>query len=81
MRITAKIKNIDKDLCAEVNVKLEANDTGDLLLRSVVYQGILRAMRDANKRAFYEAMSAFAEEDFDAAMEFLSGEGEDNDEE
>ena len=80
MKITAKVKNIDTDLRAEVGVRVESKDAGDLLLRHVIYQAILRAMRDTDKRAFYEAMLEFAEEDFDGAMEWLSGEGEDNEE-
>ena len=81
MRITTKIKNIDKNMRAEICVKIERNDAGDLLLRSALYEAILRAMRDTDKKSFYSAMASFAEEDFVNAMEWLSNEDEDNDEE
>lgn len=80
MRITTKIKNIDDDMRAEIGVRVENNATGDLFLRAAMYEAILRAMRDTDKKSFYEAMASFAEDDFDGAMEWLSGEGEDNEE-
>ena len=43
---------------------------------AMVFVAILRNMKDTNKRAFYEAMSQFAQEDFDDASEFLYGEQE-----
>ena len=80
MIIKTKIKHINEDLCAEIAVSIESNNPSDVLLRPAVYESVLRAMRDTNKKAFYTAMSSFAEEDFDSAMEFLSNEDEDNDE-
>lgn len=72
MRITTKIAHIDEDLRAEIGVHVETTGPSDFILRPAVYEAILRAMRDSNKKAFYTAMSSFAEEDLN--------EGEDNDE-
>ena len=80
MKITTKIKHIDKDMRAEIDVRVENNATGDIFLRAAVYEAILRAMRDTDKSSFYSAMASFAEEDFDSAMDWLSNEGEDNEE-
>lgn len=79
MKITTKIKDIDENLCAEIGVCIKSDNASDVLLRPAMYEAILRAMRDTNKKAFYTAMSSFAEEDFDSAMEFLSNEDEDED--
>lgn len=81
MRITTKLAYIDEDLRTEIKVKIENNAPSDIILRPAMYEAILRAMRDSNKKAFYTAMSSFAEEDFDSALEFLSNEDEDDDEE
>lgn len=80
MKITTKIKNIDTDMRAEIGVRVENNATGDLFLRSAMYEAILRAMRDTDKTSFYRAMASFAADDYDSALEFLSGEGEDDEE-
>lgn len=78
MRITTKIEHIDEDLHAEIGVAVETTSPSDFILLPAVYEAILRAMRDTNKKAFYTAMSSFAEEDFDSALEFLTGEDEDS---
>ena len=78
MRITTKIEHIDEDLHAEIGVRIETTGPSDFFLRSTAYEAILRAMRDTDKKAFYTAMSSFAEEDFDSALEFLTGEDEDS---
>lgn len=78
MRITTKIEHIDEDLHAEIGVAVETTSPSDFILLPAVYEAILRAMRDTNKKAFYTAMSSFGEEDFDSALEFLTGEDEDS---
>lgn len=75
MRITTKINELDEDLRAHVSAKLERNNATDHFLTAVHYVAILRAMRDADKDAFYHAMAQFVTDDeLKSAKEWLDNE-------
>lgn len=76
VRITAHIKEIDKDGIAKVGCKIQQEFAVPVFM-PVAFEAIFKAMKDTDKRAFYEAMSNFAENDFDDALEFLTGEDDD----
>lgn len=75
VRITAHIREIDKDGIAKVGCKIQKEFAVSMFM-PVAFEAILKAMKDTDKRAFYEAMANFANEDFDDALEFLDGENE-----
>lgn len=67
----AELKNIDRGK-ARINVRSKLDDVYKPLL-GPIFEAILHAMKNTDKRAFYNAMAIFAENDFDDAMEFLTG--------
>ena len=69
VRITAHIREIDKDHIAKVDCKVQQEFAVPMLM-PVAFEAILKAMKDTDKRAFYAAMAYFASEDLDDAMEF-----------
>lgn len=75
VRITAHIRDITKGV-ANVQCKIEQEFSVSVFM-PIAFEAILKAMKDTDKRAFYEAMSKFANEDFDDALEFLTGENND----
>ena len=66
--ITAQIKEFDKN-GAHVSCQIQQEFAVPMFM-SVAFEAILKAMKDTDKRAFYEAMSNFANEDLDDAIEF-----------
>lgn len=77
VKIIADIREFTKAGVANVGCKIVQERSVNFLL-PVAFEAILKAMKDTNKSAFYDAMANFANEDFDGAKEFLMGE-RDND--
>ena len=71
VKIIAEIREINND-AATVHCKITQEHSINILM-PVAFEAMLKAMKDANKRAFYEAMAKFAEQDFDDAAEFFNG--------
>ena len=69
MKIVATIEDINKDMQAKIDVKIYTERPTDEILRTVIYEAILRAMHDTNKRDFIFAMGAFADDALDALRE------------
>lgn len=73
-RITAKLMAVDEDKKAlHTSVKVEGMGNPAVLqcFNSEIFEAILKAMKGANKRAFYEAMATFADKDLDDATEWI----------
>lgn len=73
-RITAYLMELDEDKKAlHMGVKIEGmgNPAAIQCFNSEIFEAILKAMKDANKRAFYEAMANFADKDLDDATEWI----------
>lgn len=70
----AELRSIEHGV-ANVHIESRLEEVITPLL-TPVFEAILRNMKDTDKRAFYEAMTNFVDYDFDDALEFLSGECE-----
>lgn len=68
VQFKAVLKNIEHGE-ARVHVETKLEGVYKPLL-APVFMALLRAMKNTDKRAFYEAMGQFAGEDFDDALEF-----------
>lgn len=73
-RITANVMKVDEDKKAlHMGVEVEGMGNPAVLqcFNSEIFEAILEAMKDVNKRAFYEAMATFADKDLDDATEWI----------
>lgn len=73
-RITANLMEFDEDKKAlHMGVKIEGMGNPAVLqyFNSEIFEAVLKAMKNANKRAFYEAMATFADKDLDDATEWI----------
>ena len=79
-RITANLMEVDERKNAlHFGVKIEGKGNPAVLqcFNAEIFEVILKAMKGANKHAFYEAMSEFTKKDFNDAIEFFTGEDDD----
>lgn len=75
-RITLDIKNPleSEDKKLHVQAKHEYIDECSLIFLEEIFLTILRSCKKADKKAFYNAITQFATEDFDDAKEYLEKE-------
>lgn len=73
-RITANLLEVDEEkrgLHITVITESSGNVAALRILQVETFMAIIKAMKDANTQAFYEAMARFADEDMDAANEWI----------
>ena len=72
----AELKDIEHG-AARINIQGKLEGVYEPLL-ALIFEAILRSMKDTDEHAFYEAMANFAEEDLDDLRELIHGENDDD---